>query len=324
MSFESPYLLIALVLVPAAVLGYWYLDRRRRARAASWAAPALLPNMVSSAPGLRRYVPLALFLLGLTFLLVGFARPQATVKRVREGATVVLAMDISGSMAANDVKPTRLAAADAAAASFITNLPAKYRASLVTFDSDVAVRVPPTYDRVTLLRALPTKAQPEGTALGDGLQTALLVATKAIGPVKKGVPRPPAAIVLFSDGTQNTGHVLYSTAAEQARKAGIPVSTVLVGTPGGVVVTPFKNGGGAQRQAVPTTPSALQGIAKTTGGLFLEVHSASDLKQVYKDLGSRLVKNKTKKEVTVIAVAIALGCILAGIALSGLWFRRIV
>src|SRR5689334_12579376 len=108
MSFQHPALLIFLAFVPLAIAGYVWLERRRAARAASWSSPALVPNMVPHDPGRRRVIPLALFLVGLSLLLVGFARPQATLNEPREGATVVLAVDVSGSMAAADVKPTRL------------------------------------------------------------------------------------------------------------------------------------------------------------------------------------------------------------------------
>jgi Ca-activated chloride channel family protein len=322
MSFGSPWLLLFLLVIPLAVGAYVLLDRRRAERAVAWSRPALLPNMVAASPGLRRHIPLALFLLGLTLLLVGFARPQAKVKEVREGATVILAMDTSGSMAAKDVRPSRLAAADAAVAAFVRRLPAKYRASLVTFSDHIAVRVPPTYDRAALIRALPAKAQVEGTALGDGIVVALKVARKAIGKTKPGVPRPPAAIVILSDGAQNAGRIDSKVAAARARKAGVPISTVSLGTDQGVVVT--KIPGGVERQQVPVAPATLKAIAQATGGRFFQATSAGQLNQVYKDLGSRLVRETKKKEITTVAVGAALALILGGALLSGIWFRRIV
>lgn len=322
MSFGSPWLLLCLLAIPPAVAAYVVFDRRRAARAAAWARPELMPNLVSAEPGRRRYIPLALFLLGLTLLLVGFARPQAKVKEVREGATVVLGMDVSGSMAAKDVSPTRLAAADAAVAAFVHRLPGKYRAALLTFSDHVAVRVPPTYDREAILRALPVKAQAEGTALGDGIATAVKVANKAIGPTKPGVPRPPAAILVLSDGAQNAGRIDAKTAAARARKANVPVSTVSLGTVQGVVI--HKIQGGSERIQVPPAPTTLKAVAQATGGRFFQATSAGQLNQVYKDLGSRLVHDRKKTEMTAVAVGAALALILAGALLSGLWFRRIV
>jgi len=323
MSFGSPYLLIFLVLVPAAIFGYRELDRRRATKAASWATPALLPNMVPHEPGRRRYIPLVLFLLGLTLLLVGFARPQAKLSEPVQDATVVLALDTSGSMAATDVHPTRILAADAAITDFLQKLPAQYRASLVTFADEAEVRVPPTINRTQLIAALPKTVKPEGTALGDGIAAATLVATKSVGPIKKGVQRPPAAIVLISDGTQNYGHLPYLTAAKQAAKAGIPISTVLEGTTDGMVCQKLTTGA-CQQKKVPTTPVALQAIAKATGGEFYTAGSAADVDQVYKQLGSHLAHRKKTREITPAVVGAAFLLILAGAITSGIWFRRLV
>jgi Ca-activated chloride channel family protein len=322
MSFGSPWLLLCLLAVPLAIVVYVLLDRRRSSSAAAWSRPALLPNMVGAGPGFRRYVPFGLFLLGLALLLVGFARPQAKVSQVKEGATVILALDISGSMAASDVHPTRLAAADASIGQLIQKLPDRYRASLVTFSDHVAVRVPPSYDRAALIRALPAKAQEEGTAIGDAVAVAVKVAQKAIGPIKAGSRRPPAAILLLSDGAQNTGRIDPKAAAALARKAAIPISTVSLGTPDGVVVNKIQ--GGTEQIRVPVDPSTLQGLARATGGRFYTAASATELTGVYKDLGSRLVKGKANREITSIAVGAALAAIVLGALLSGFWFRKLV
>jgi Ca-activated chloride channel homolog len=323
LSFGNPYLLLFLLIVPAVVVGYWVLDRWRASRAAAWANPGLMPNMLPTNPGWRRYVPLALFLLGLILLLVGFARPQAKLSEKRQDATVVLALDTSGSMAANDVSPTRILAADAAITQFLQKLPSGYRAALVTFADDASIPVPPTVDRQQIIQALPRTAKPEGTALGDGLAAATLVATRSIGQVKKGVQRPPAAIVLISDGTGNTGRLPTDVAAKRAAKAGIPVSTVLVGTSHGVVCQKLA-AGACQRKQVPTTPVALASIAKLTGGDFFAATSADQLDEVYKQLGSHLAHVREKKEITAAVVGAALILILLGALVSGIWFRRVV
>jgi len=323
LSFGNPYLLIFLLLVPAALLAYRYLDHRREHKADEWTSPQLLPNMMPANPGRRRYVPLVLFMLGLTFLLVGFARPQAKLNTVRQDATVVLALDESGSMAATDVHPTRLLAADAAIIDFLHGLPVQYRASLITFSDEPAVTVPPTVNRAQLIQALPKQAEPRGTALGDAIAAATLVATKSIGPVKPGAQRPPAEIILLSDGTQNAGRLPYQTAAQQAAKAGIPVSTVLIGTSSGAVCQKLGTGACQQKQ-VPTTPVALQAIAKTTGGEFFAGTSANAVDQVYKQLGSHLAHTKKSREITPAVVGVALLLILAGAIASAVWFRRVV
>jgi Ca-activated chloride channel family protein len=322
-SFAHPALLAALVAVPAAVAAWVWLERRRAGRAATWSSPSLLPNMVSGAPGRRRFVPLALCLVGLTLLLVGFARPQAKLSVPREGATVVLAIDVSGSMAAKDVKPTRLGAADAAIARFLHDVPSKYRIALVTFSNRPTVRVPPTYDRKLIESALPKKAEVEGTALGDGAATAVLVASKAVGKSRPGAPHPPAAVLLLSDGSQNAGRLLPAEAATQARKLDVPISTVSLGTPDGVVEQKIQ-GGFTERSAVPPSPTQLHALAQQSGGRFFKVTTAAGLNQVYKDLGSRLARETKKREISSWTTMGAIGFIVVGSLLSGVWFRRVV
>jgi len=324
MSFQHPILLVCLVAIPAALAGWLWLERRRAERASSWATPALLPNMVGGNPGRRRFVPLALLLVGLTLLLVGFARPEATLSVPREGATVVLALDVSGSMAAKDIKPTRLAAADAALTAFLKELPSKYRVALLTFSSRPTVRVPPTYDRNLVLQALPTKVELEGTALGDGAATAVTVASRAVGKSKPGAPHPPAAVLLLSDGLQNFGHLTPDEAAAQAHKLDVPISTIALGTADGVVFQKLPGTKYTEQHAVPASSAQLHALAQGSGGRFFKVHSASALKQVYKDLGHRLATQRKKREITAWTTMGALGFILAGAVLSGVWFRRLV
>ena len=324
MSFQHPILLLFLLAVPAAVAAWIWLERRRTEQAAAWSTPALLPNMLGGDPGRRRFVPLALLLVGLTLLLVGFARPQATLTVPREGATVVLAVDVSGSMAAKDVKPTRLSAADTALRQFLHELPSKYRVALLTFSQRPTVKVPPTYDHNLILQALPTKVEIEGTALGDGAATAVMVASRAVGKSKPGAPHPPAAVLLISDGLQNFGHLTPSQAAAQARQLDVPISTISLGTPDGIVYQKLPGTNYTEQHAVPAASQQLQGLAQGSGGRFFKVTTASALKQVYKDLGHRLATQRKKREITAWTTMGALGFILAGAALSGIWFRRLV
>ena len=324
MSFEHPVLLIALLAVPVAVAAWFYLERRRGERAANWSTPALLPNMLSGDPRWRRFVPVTLFLIGLTLLLAGFARPEATLSEPREGATVVLAMDVSGSMAATDVKPTRLAAANAAIRQFLKDLPSKYRVSLVTWSNRASVKVPPTYDRKLIFQALPTKTEFEGSALGDAAAVAVLVASKAVGKSKPGAPHPPAAALLVSDGEQNSGRLRPAEAIAQARKLDVPISTIALGTPDGIVYQKLPGSKYTEQHAVPAAPSQLQSLAQGTGGRFFKARSAGALKQVYKDLGSRIAKEDKKREITQWWTMGALGFILGGAILSGIWFRRLI
>jgi Ca-activated chloride channel family protein len=325
MSFASPWLLLFLLLVPLAIGGYFLLERRRSHRAASWSTASLMPNMVPRRPGFRRYIPLALFLLALILLLAGFARPQAKINVPREGATVVLAMDVSGSMASKDVAPSRIIAARTAAAQFLNQLPDKYRASLVTFSNHTAVRVAPTYNHAQVIRALPTTVEEEGTALASGIETATLVAARAVGQTKPGQAHPPAAILLLSDGAQSVGQVEPADAAAKARKLDIPIYTVSLGTPAGVVVQKIPHSpGNTEVIQVPPSPQTLQDVARITGGTAFQAHSPAELAQVYKDIGHRLVKDKKNREITVAVAGAAVLCLIAGALLSGLWFRRIV
>ena len=328
LGFKSPWLLFTLLLVPLAIWGFYALERQRSTRAARWSSPALLPNMVSGSPGPRRYIPALLFAIALVLLLVGFARPEAKFNQAKDGATVILMVDTSGSMAAKDVKPTRLRAADAALTKFVDSMPSRYRAALITFSNGIAVKVPPTYDRKALIKGLPTTTQLEGTALGDALTQAIKVARKAVGPSKKGSPHPPASILLVSDGGSNAGRVQPEAAAQQAKRLGIPISTVALGTASGTVRQNIPTGKGKQTfplvQQVPVDPKVLKQVAGDSGGHFYSAPSASKLESVYKELGSRLVYNRQFREITVGVTLAAFVLILAAAGLSAWWFRRLV
>jgi Ca-activated chloride channel family protein len=323
-SFESPWLLLALLAVPLAVAGYVALERRRAERSQSWSSPALLPNMIEGRPGRRRYIPAAFFLIGLTFLLVGFARPQATIDVPREGATLVLVVDVSGSMDAQDVKPTRLKAARQSVLEFLEEVPDKYRLSLITFSNRATVRVPPTYDREAIATALPVKARELGTALGDAVDLSVKVALRAVRLTSKDGARSPAAAIIFSDGLQNVrGRVDPAVALAAARKARVPISTVLVGTQRGILRRPVQ-GGFVEQIQVPTDPAALRTIAQETRGNFFQARTPDALKKVLDELGHQLVQDKKKREISAVATGAAVSFILAGALLSGLWFRRLV
>jgi Ca-activated chloride channel family protein len=323
MSFASPWLLLCLLAGPAAVVAYLLFERRRSRQADAWSSSALLANMVPGQPGRRRLIPVTLFLIGLTLLLAGFARPQANINVPKEGATVVLAIDVSGSMEATDVKPTRVQAARAAATEFLQKLPKKYRASLVTFSDHSTVKVAPTYEHDKVIAALPTKAQAEGTALGEGIAASVLVAQRAIGKPQAGKERVPAAILLLSDGSQTSKGLDPAQAAGRAKKIGVPISTVALGTARGVLVRKLGQGQ-RERIQVPPAPNALKALAQQTQGTFFQARSSDQLKKVYEDLGHRLLKQRERREVTVVATGAALAFMLVGAALSGVWFRRLV
>jgi Ca-activated chloride channel family protein len=320
-SFAAPLLLVLLLVVPLAVAGYLWLERRRERRAAGWAAPALLPNLVERPASWRRHLPAGLLLVGVALLLVGFARPHTVISVNRQEATVVLVLDVSGSMAAKDAQPTRLGAARAAALRFVDKLPKGYRMALITFSDHAAVTVPATHDLLGIRAAIArAKSGPQGTALADAVSRAVDVGVSVKGQTA-GQRRPPAIVVLFSDGGQTAGRVTPAQAAAKAKKASIPVSTVAVGTPDGVVLQPLK-GGFTERIQVPAQAAVLQTIARGSAGQFFPSIAAVDPKTIYRDLGSRVGRKNKTVEVTAVAAGGGLVLMLTGAALSGLWFRR--
>ena len=320
MSFAAPALLVFLLAVPLAVAAYLWLERRRDARASGWATPALLPNIVKRPPSWRRHLPVALLLLGVALLLVGFARPHTTIKVKRQEATVVLVLDVSGSMAAKDARPSRLGAARAAALQFVDKLPKGYRMSLVTFSDHTAVTVPATHDLFAIRTAIArTKTGPQGTALADAVSRAVDVGRSVKGTASN--RRPPAIVVVFSDGGQTAGRTTPKQAAAKAQRARIPVSTVAVGTADGIVQQPLR-GGFVERFQVPVQPAVLQQIAQGSGGRFSRL-SGIDTKATYRALGSRVGRREKTVEVTAVAAGGGLVLMLAGALLSGMWFRRV-
>jgi Ca-activated chloride channel homolog len=319
-SFFAPFLLVFLVAVPAAVAGYVWLDRRRDRRASAWAAPSLLPNMTDRPAPWRRHLPVALLLVGVALLLVGFARPTATITVKRQEATVVLVLDESGSMAARDSLPTRLAAAKAVALRYVDALPSGYRMSVITFSDHVAVSAPPTHDLTSVRTVIDNaKAGPQGTALADAVVKAVNVGRSVKG-TQQGA-RPPAVVIVLSDGGQTAGRYSPQQAAAWARQMKIPISSVALGTPDGVVLQPLKSGF-TERIQVPVQPAPLQVIARTSGGRFTQGAANVDVKSTYSALGSRVGNQHKTVEVTAVAAAGGIVFMLAGALLSGAWFRR--
>ncbi|HWB22185.1 MAG TPA: VWA domain-containing protein [Gaiellaceae bacterium] len=328
MRFASPDMLVALLLVPAAVAGYLLLESRRTKRSANWSRPALLPSIASRPPGAIRHVPAVLFLIGLTFLLVGFAKPQRSfVSRDHAGAIVALTFDVSGSMAADDVAPTRIAAARRAAIQLINELPANDQVAVLTFADKVSLVVAPTTDRAKAIAGLPTTVTTNGgSALGEAIEEAVAVVTQVGGKSHSGNPHPPGAVVFLSDGAQTVPGPQPQDAAEHALVSGIPIDTVSVGTPNGIVsqVIPLTNGQTAlQKIPVPVDSTALEEVSQVTNGTFFTAGSAAQLSRVYKNLGSHILRSRREHELNRVTAALALVFIFAGVALSGLWYSRL-
>lgn len=319
MTFDWPLVLVALLAVPLLVVLYVMRERRRTAFAAGFANPALLPNVIDRAPGLRRHVPLILLLLGLSAIVVGVARPHATVSVKREEATIVLALDVSRSMKAKDVPPTRLDAARGAAKTFVRKVPERFRVGIVSFATRAAVGVAPTEDRSLVDASLDALAPGEGTAIGDAVALSTQLGQ---GRRLEDGTAPPRSVLLISDGTRDGGALAPRLAAQRAKRLGVPVYTVLVGTPDGVVEETL-TGGYRQMIRVPPSPDTLREIAQLSGGEFFTATDAEGLERVYEELGSRLGTRKESREVGDYFAGGAAAFLLAGGALSALWFRRV-
>jgi Ca-activated chloride channel family protein len=319
-SFQSPLWLIGLVVVPVLAALYVLRERRRVDFAARFGNPALLPNVVDRASVWRRWLPAAILLTALAAMIVGVARPHATISVPREEATLIVAVDVSKSMAADDVKPTRLDAARNAAYAFLRRLPAKFRVGVVSIGSQATVALPPTSDRTLAFDALAALRPGQGTALGDAIAVGIKLGQtqrSADGAV------PPTAMLLISDGARDGGRTDPYVAAFKARSQHIPVYTILVGTPDGVVHQKIQ-GGFEQLIQVPARPLTLQLVAKDSGGEFFTALDDPKLAHVYQRLGSRRGHRKESREMTDAFAGGAGALLLTGGLLSLLWFRRVL
>jgi Ca-activated chloride channel family protein len=319
MTFSSPWSLLWLLVIPVLILLYVLHQRRRERYAERWASPGLLPNLVDRFPGRRRYVPIAILLAALAALIVGVARPHATVTVPREEATVMLAIDTSRSMGATDVNPSRLAAAQNAANRLVDIVPKKFRVGIVSFSSRAQLALAPTTDRTLVREAIGTLRPREGTAIGDAV---LLSARLGLRQRASDGSTPPTTVLLISDGARDGGRTAPRVAAQQARAMHVPVYTVLVGTPNGVVQHDLP-GGYRETIRVPPSPQTLQLIAATTGAQFFRVATDNELRDVYENLGSRLGHKRQSREITDLFAGGAALLLLIGACLSAFWFRRV-
>jgi Ca-activated chloride channel family protein len=317
-SFGSPYLLLFLLAIPAAIGGLLLLERRRRRRGAAFASPSLLPNLVTSPPPWRRWLPTGLLLVGAALLLVGFARPRTDTTVGRNEATLVVVVDISGSMAAKDAPPTRLRAARRTVRNVLAKLPESFRVAAVAFSDHSAVVAPPTRDRQVVLGALNRlHTGPQGTALLEAALRAVRLG-HALPPVDG--KRPPATVLVLSDGGANAGRTTQQQVVAAAHKDGIPISAVVIGTPSGIVTQKLQ-GGYTERIAVPVQPQTLTALARGTGGRVYR--TGADLTRVVGGLRERTGREHKTVEVTAATAGGGLALMLAGGLLSGVWFRRI-
>ena len=323
MTFAWPLALVGLIAIPILAGLYVLAARRRRRGAERFANPALVPNLVSASPGWRRHVAPILALGALALLVVGVARPHVVRDVTRDEATIVLAIDTSRSMAATDVQPTRFAAAKQAALAFLDEVPDNYNVGIVSFSTSADPVLPPTIDREAARTALSELRLGSGTAIGTAITRSVDLALDQADGQAKPQPgeRSPAAVLLLSDGAQTAGDIRPGPAAQRARRLGVPVSTVALGTGNAVVEVP-RPGGLKERVVVAPDVQTLRVIAQATGGSFSEAPSAARLESVYRELGTRLARDRKRVEVTSAFAAGGAVLLLVGSTLSSLWFRR--
>ena len=347
MRFLWPEMLWLLVAVPVLVAVYIFLLRRKKKAALRYASLTVVREAMGTGQRFRRHLPPLLFLLALATTIIAVARPAAIVTLPTQQQTIILAMDVSGSMRAKDVEPNRLVAAQEAAKSFMADLPRSVRVGVVSFAGTAAVVQPPTRNREDILAAIDRFQLQRGTAIGSGIILSLATIFPDAGidvsdsiygrnaprslPLDLGrtsekkefTPVPPgsypsAAIVLLTDGQRTTGPDSLE-AAKMAADRGVRVFTVGVGTPNGEVIG-FEGWSFRARLDEDT----LKAIANLTRGEYFHAGTAMDLKKIYQGLNARLALEKQQTEITALFSAAA-GCLtLLSALLSLLWFNRIL
>ena len=317
MSFQAPLFLLLLLLVPTAAAVYVFADRRRRAGAERFASPLLMPSVAPTRPGFRRHAPLALYAVALAAVAVALARPETTVAVPEERAAVVLATDISGSMQSRDVAPARIAAVRRAALDFLGRAPDQLRVGAVAFNHAVQAIEAPRAERRDA-RALVERLSPSGgTATGEGLAAALGL----LGPEGGRCERPPAAVILLSDGASTHGRDPVEVARRAARLR-IPIYTVALGTDGGTIEVQRRDGTTMTR-SVPPDRDTMRRIATISGARTFAADADDELATVYERLGSRVATREERREVTAAFAAGAAAFLLVGGGLSLRWFGRL-
>lgn len=343
MSFIWPFMLVCLLIIPVLVIVYLRVQRRRQQAASRFSGFGYGPAATAAnGPGFRRHIPPLLFLIGLTILIVALARPQMPVSLPRVQGTVILAFDVSGSMAADDLKPTRMEAAKAAARSFIEHQPPSVQVGVVAFsDNGFAIQAP-TNDQDTLLAAINRLTPQRGTSLAQGINASLntiaaALADKPIGdtsgepahlsaqstqptPSPTPVPRgtyKSAVVILLTDGENNENPDPQS-AAQTAADQGVRIYTVGIGSPEGATL---KINGFTVRTRLDE--EMLQQIAQTTSGAYFNAQSAQDLQNIYNSLSPQLIIKAEQMEVTSIFAGASILFLLAASLFSLLWFARL-
>jgi Ca-activated chloride channel homolog len=314
MTFHHPERLWLLAAIPALTATYLLTQRRRRTTALHFTNLALLTQLAPRHPGWRRHISAALFLTMTTLLIAGFAGPTATVASPRDRAVIMVAVDVSLSMQATDVTPTRIDAAKAEARKFLSQLPARFNVGLVRFAGSADVIAAPTTDRDTTIAALNQLQLDKRTAIGEAVYTCLH-AIRSFD-AKAATDPPPAHIVLMSDGDNTTGRTV-ADAIDAARTAHVPVSTIAFGTPYGTVTID------GETTPVEVNKQTLRTLAEGTGGTAYEAQTAGQLSDVYTHIGSSLGWKTARHDITDRYTGIALVLALAAAAASLTWTSRL-
>lgn len=314
MSFFAPDRLWLLAAVAALVGLYVLALRRRRRYGVRFSNLGLLDKVAPRGPGWRRHLPALAFVAMLSVLVFAFARPAANAKVPRERATLMIALDVSNSMAATDVEPNRLEAAKQGGLAFVERLPARFNVGLVAFDGAASVIVAPTTDHQAVSSGIRGLATGPATAIGEAVFSSI----EAIASFDEqaGTNPPPARIVLLSDGANTAGRSP-EQAAEAALSAHIAVSTIAYGTPEGTVEV---NG---QLIPVPVDGPALERLAKTTNGAYYEAASGVELQKVYQDIGSSVGFRTIRREVSVWFIGFGLLAAFGAAIASLTWSSRL-
>ena len=318
MTFQSPVWLLALLAVAALVGLYVVLQARRAAYAARFTNVALLGSIVPKRPGWRRHVAFGLLASGLAVLVASLAVPSTEVRVPRERATVVMTVDVSLSMQAMDVQPTRFQAMQHAAKEFVDILPERINLGLVSFAGTATTLVPPTTDRQQVRTAIDNLDLAESTAIGEAVFTSLTAIENYQSAID--VPTdelPPARIVLLSDGYNTVGRD-DTQAIDAAVEAGVPVSTIAFGTDYGTLDLD------GETVPVPVDRATLREIAEETGGSYSEAASATELEDVYADIGSQIGYTTEPQDISPWFVRAGVVLALLGVGLSLLFTNRLL
>lgn len=333
MRLTQPLFLLALIPIALLAIGYLVMQRRRIKYALRFATAPMLERLVPHRPRWRRHLAAGLVVGALALLAVATTQPQVRAQVPYERATILVAIDTSASMSAEDMPPNRLEAAKAAAVDFIEQLPPRYNVGLVSFSSNARVVSSPTTDHALVARSIEGLGPPDGgTAIGEAVYSSIndlrqiLDEAAAGGPSASPSPDSedsddtedgsPAHLVLLSDGGNSAGRSPVA-AAEAAREAGLPTSTIAYGTEGSSAALP----GG---QSVEVREDTLRELADTTGGQFYRASSADELREVYDDIGTLVGYHTEYREITVWVVIGAMVLAFVAAALSLRWFARLI